>query len=179
MLSEAWHQATLLHLDPVVIMRMLYLPLMLSVVLIASCQSPVPSVETQDEQAVIETLAGLADQFSQAYMAGDIAAMMDLYTEDAVIFPSNSEYIQGMEALRKYWTLPEGRRITHHKLMPVEVEVSGTMASDFGHYEISGVNGDQAWGPVQGKYLVVWKQGTDGQWRMHLDMWNSRAPQEN
>ncbi len=144
-----------------------------------ACQPATEQPETVDEQAVIDTLASLAQQFSQAYMEGDVQAMTALYTDDAVLFPGNSEYIRGKEAIARYWTLPEGRRITHHKLIPVEVEVSGAMASDFGHYEISGENDGAAWGPVNGKYVVVWKRGEDGRWRMHLDMWNSRPqPQE-
>ena len=143
-----------------------------------ACQPPAERVEVVDEQAVRDTLAQLAGQFSQAYMEGDVDAMMALYTDDAVVFPGNAEYIQGQEAVRRYWTLPEGRRITHHKITPVAVDLSGNMASDFGHYEVSGVNGDQAWGPSYGKYLIVWKRGDDGRWRMHLDMWNSRPNPE-
>ena len=139
-----------------------------------SCQMSTDNISSEDAQEVVETLASLANQFSQAYMDGDVDAMMQLYTEDAVLFPGNSEYIRGQEAVREYWTLPEGRTITHHKLNPVEVEVAGDMATDFGHYEIAGKNGDTEWGPSHGKYLVVWKRGDDGMWRMHLDMWNSR-----
>ena len=107
-------------------------------------------------------------------MEGDASTMAALYTEDAVIFPNNSEYIRGREQIEQYWTLPEGRRITHHRTWTVETEITGTTASDFGHYEVAGENDGQAWGPVRGKYLIVWKQGDDGAWRMHLDMWNSR-----
>lgn len=147
--------------------------------LLCACESQTPVPEPVDEQVVIATLAERAHQFSAAYMAGDIEGMMDFYTEDAVLFPDNSEYIRGTEAIKNYWTLPEGRRITHHKLIPVEVEVSGAMASDFGHYEISGENNGVAWGPSHGKYMVVWKLEADGQWRMYLDMWNRRpAPTE-
>ena len=132
-----------------------------------------------DEQAVLDTLAALANEFSQAYVAGDAAAMTALYTDDAVIFPNNSEFIQGHAAIEQYWALPEGNRITHHKITPVEVEISGSMASDFGHYEVSGESASGPWGPNHGKYLIVWKRGDDGRWLMHLDMWNSRpAPSE-
>ncbi len=138
------------------------------------CQVQPEVNETKNNQAIIDTLAILANQFSQAYIEGDVATMVSVYTNDAVIFPNNAEYIRGKEAIERYWKLPKGRRITHHKLIPKEIEVSGSMASDFGHYEISGENDGKAWGPVYGKYLVVWKRGDDGLWRMHLDMWNSR-----
>ena len=151
--------------------------MLLGLCLSLSCQQ-VPESPMIDEDAVMEQLGSLADQFSQAYMDGDAAAMTAFYTEDAVIFPTNSHHIRGKEAIQRYWTLPPGRTITHHKLSPTEIVISDSMASDFGVYEVSGVNGDVAWGPVQGKYVVVWKLGVDGDWRMYLDMWNS-LPQES
>lgn len=160
-------------------MKMRQLNLLCSLLLFIACQPQTESTKAGDEQAIIDTLASQGNQFSQAYMKGDVETMTSLYTEDAVLFPGNSEYIRGTEAIRKYYTLAEGRRITHHKLISIEVEVSGSMASDFGHYEISGINGENAWGPFYGKYVVVWKRGGDGQWRMHLDMWNSRPQSED
>lgn len=56
----------------------------------------------------------LARQFSAAYVRGDVAAMAGLYTSDAVIFPERSEAISGRDAIRRYWTLPAGRKITRH-----------------------------------------------------------------
>jgi hypothetical protein len=50
-------------------------------------------------------------RFSAAYVRGDAAAMTELYTSDAVIFPERSAAITGAEAIRRYWTLPAGRRI--------------------------------------------------------------------
>ncbi|NNE47148.1 MAG: DUF4440 domain-containing protein [Rhodothermales bacterium] len=142
------------------------------------CQPATEGTNAVDEQATIDTLVELSHQFSQAFVAGDAAAMTQLYTDDAVLFPANSELIRGRNAIEQYWTLPEDRRITHHKLIPVEVDVSGSMASDFGHYEIGGINGDKSWGPIYGKYVVVWKRGDDGRWRMQLDMWNSRPARD-
>jgi ketosteroid isomerase-like protein len=28
---------------------------------------------------------------------------------------------------------------------------------------------------VAGKYIVVWKKGEDGTWRLHRDIWNAGA----
>ena len=116
-------------------------------------------------------------QFSAAYVRGDAAAMAALYTDEAVIFPDVTPAIRGRAAIQRYWTLPPDRRITHHRLMPDAVEVHGDIAHDHGRYEVAGEANGEAWGPNQGKYLVVWKRGEDGRWRMHLDMWN-RGPRQ-
>lgn len=117
-------------------------------------------------------------QFSEAYMRGDAAAMTALYTPDAVIFPERSEAITGQDAIKRYWTLGEGRRVTRHQLTPTRIVIDGKYAYDYGTFEIAGERDGKAWGPFPGKYLVVWRREPQG-WRMQLDMWNSgpeRAP---
>lgn len=134
--------------------------------------------QSADEKKNIEALAQISTQFSAAYMKGDADKMVSLYTDDAVIFPGNSDLIRGKEAIRKYWTLAPGRTITHHKITASEIKITGDFAYDYGYFEISGVNNGQVWGPNYGKYLIVWKRGSDGAWKMHLDMWNSRPKPE-
>ena len=113
-----------------------------------------------------------ARKFSAAYMRGDADAITALYTRDAVIFPEQSDAISGHDALRRYWTRKPGQRMTRHVLIPTRIEIDGQHAYDHGTYEIAGERKGQAWGPVRGKYLVVWRREPDG-WKMQLDMWNS------
>ena len=117
-----------------------------------------------------------ATAFSAAYVRGDADSMAALYTQHAAIFPDGTPAIVGREPIRRYWTLPPNRRITRHVLMPDRVEIIGDVAHDYGRFEIAGETDGTPWGPSFGKYLVVWHRGEDGQWRMHLDMWN-RGPQ--
>lgn len=112
-------------------------------------------------------------EFSAAYVRGDVDSMVALYTPDAVIFPNNSEMIQGHEAIRRYWTLAPGQILTHHRATRTEIRVDGDHAYDYGVYEIAGTSNGAAWGPSHGKYVIVWRRTPAG-WRMHLDMWNSR-----
>jgi uncharacterized protein (TIGR02246 family) len=114
----------------------------------------------------------LARQFSAAYVRGDADAMTALYTTDAVLFPERSAAITGRDAIRRYWTLPRGRRVTRHVLSPARITVDGRHAYDHGTFEIAGERDGVAWGPFHGKYVVVWRR-EGGAWRMHLDMWNS------
>jgi uncharacterized protein (TIGR02246 family) len=114
----------------------------------------------------------LGRQFSAAYMRGDAAAMADLYTSDAVIFPERSQSITGREAIARYWTLKPGRRVTRHVVTPTRIVVNGDHAYDYGTFEIAGQRDGTAWGPSRGKYVVVWRRDK-GSWRMQLDIWNS------
>jgi ketosteroid isomerase-like protein len=130
------------------------------------------------DREVIDKLAQISEQFSAAYVQGNVEKLVSFYTEDAVIFPGNSDLIRGREAIQKYWTLPPGRTITHHKITSVEVKIMSDFAYDYGYYEVSGSTDGEVWGPAHGKYLIVWKRIEEGEWKMHLDMWNSRPKPE-
>jgi uncharacterized protein (TIGR02246 family) len=140
--------------------------------LVISMLSVMSRLEGQTAVSDSAAIHALARQFSQAYVRGDAAAMAELYTADGVIFPERSEAITGREAIRRYWTLPAGRRVTRHVITPVHIRVDGRHAYDHGTFEIAGMREGKPWGPFRGKYLVVWQREGDS-WRIHLDMWNS------
>ncbi|HEX6039863.1 SgcJ/EcaC family oxidoreductase [Longimicrobium sp.] len=129
--------------------------------------------ETVPDQGEVARIQELSRRFSEAYVANDIETMVRMYTEDAVIFPGNSEALRGSEAIRRYWTQAPGSRVTMHRATPTEIRIDGDHAYDYGNYEISGQRDGTAWGPNYGKYVIVWRRTPEG-WRMHLDMWNSR-----
>ena len=142
--------------------------------LLAACSVSVrTSRSAAEETAQIEELGR---RFSAAYVRGDVEEMLSIYTPDAVIFPVNSEMLRGTDALRRYWRLGEGERITLHRATPTEIRIDGDHAYDYGVYEIAGVSNGQAWGPSHGKYVIVWRRTEQG-WRMHLDIWNPRPRQ--
>ena len=130
------------------------------------------TAHAQASRSDIAAITEAARQFSAAYMRGDIDAITALYTLDAVIFPDRSDAISGHDALKRYWKHEPGQKVTRHRLIPTQVTIDGKHAYDHGIYEIAGERNGKAWGPVRGKYLVVWRREPDG-WKMQLDMWNS------
>jgi ketosteroid isomerase-like protein len=105
-------------------------------------------------------------------MAGDIDALVAVYTEDGIAAPGGRDFVRGHEALYDLWALPEGRVVTHHQATPVEIRVDGDHAYDWGYYEGS-VQQEGETGDFRGKYLIVWQREADGTWRILHDMWNS------
>ena len=114
-------------------------------------------------------------RFSAAYVRSDAAAMADVYSEDAVIFPGRSDRITGRQAITRYWTLPPGRRVSRHEVRPASLTIDGSHAYEYGIYEIAGAQDGAIWGPVRGKYVAVWRRES-GKWRLLLDIWNSGPP---
>jgi ketosteroid isomerase-like protein len=113
-------------------------------------------------------------QFSGYIMASNYAQIGKSYTEDARIFPTNKDIIQGRESIIDYWTMPEGSRISYHKVTPIEIKIWGDEAYDYGYYEgvTTRVTGEKtSW---RGKYVIVWRK-TNEEWKIHLDIWNRIA----
>ncbi len=119
----------------------------------------------------IEAIAKQSRLFSAKMVAGDYEAMLDLYTEDAKIFPGGRAILSG-EDLRTYWIPDEDSdyEVTMHQAISQEIKVLGEEAYDWGYYRgQSESNGEVSdWG---GKYVIVWKK-EDGEWKMYLDIWN-------
>ncbi|MGE3526973.1 MAG: DUF4440 domain-containing protein [Gemmatimonadales bacterium] len=151
-------------------MTRLVVPVFLALAAVAPVAAQRPSVAA-DSLAIVE--AGRV--FSRAYERGDVETMARSYTSDGVIFPDRSEPLSG-DALRRYWTLPAGRRVLLHRMTPTEIVIEGDLAYDYGVYEYRGENNGQAY-QGRGKYVVVWRRDADGNWRMKLDIWN-RLPDE-
>ena len=125
----------------------------------------------QDMVAEKEKILEGTRAFSKAYIDGDYDAIANAYTADAKIFPNNTPIIEGREAIKKRWILPEGSKTLHHEINPVEINFLGNYAYDYGHYngKTQTAKGEEiAW---KGKYVVVWKK-VDDQWKMYLDIWN-------
>ena len=113
-----------------------------------------------------------AEFFSAAYVAGDYDKMVGVYTRDGKIMPPGAPIIEGHEAIRQRWVLPEGVHVTRHKSTPVEVILTGDdKAYDAGYYEGTTRRADGSLVNWKGKYVIIWKK-EDGQWKMLYDIWN-------
>ena len=130
---------------------------------------PVTSGDAGDIAAILSQSRAL----SEAYVRGDIDALVAVYAEDGIAAPGGRDFVRGHDALRELWALPEGRIVTRHEAKPVELHVAGDLAYDWGYYEGAVVQDGEVRPPFRGKYLIVWQREADGRWRIVHDMWNS------
>ena len=108
--------------------------------------------------------------FSQKVVAGDWDAVAAAYTDDAKIFPGGQPILQGRAAIRGYWATSS--KVLFHKITPSELKITGSEAWDWGVYEGRSVGADGKESTWKGKYVIVWKEVSPGDWKMYLDIWN-------
>jgi uncharacterized protein (TIGR02246 family) len=109
------------------------------------------------------------DEFSRAYRDGDPAGVAALYTEDAwYLAPGDS--IQHGEVVRHFEWLssyePGTGPVVEFEIL--DRAVVGDLGYDIGYYRIRAAGAPEE-SASSGKFIVLWKRGVDGTWRIHAD----------
>ena len=145
---------------------------------IASIAPQLTMAESESDGDVISAIKAQNARYMAAYSAGDAAAIAALHTKDAIIMPPNRPRVQGLADIESI--IAEDLLLGPSKieLKTVEVTTNGDTAYEIGQYTMSiEVEGGE---PIKdfGDYLVIWKRGVDGIWRLHVDIWNTNLPLE-
>jgi len=132
----------------------------------------VAATQNPDDETSIRQAAAA---FSAAFEAGDTTSLGNLYTEDALLL-APGDTVRGRTAIRRYFRPREGGRPFDHQLIADDLQVHGDVAIDRGRWIQEFELDDGGTNRFSGVYLVVWRRGADGRWRMSYDMWH--APYE-
>lgn len=121
--------------------------------------------------ADLDAIGEQSRRFSAAYAEGDIEELVSIYAPDGVAAPAGVDFIRGRDALLEFWALPEGRTVLEHAATPVDIEIDGDHAYDWGYYQGRAAQDGEPLDPFRGMYVIVWERGDDGVWRIAMDMW--------
>ena len=112
-----------------------------------------------------------SDAWEEALNAGDVDALVALYTSDARIMAPNEPTAIGSDAVRAVFggMVDAGLGGT---LTSVEASVAGDIGYNVGTYALKA--GDET--VDTGKFIEIWKRDSDGEWRISSDIYNSDAP---
>lgn len=113
--------------------------------------------------------------FADAYNAGDAKGVAAKYTEDAALLPPDGKRVDGQEAIATFWKGAMDGGLKNLTLKSVEVDSREDLAFEVGAFTLDAPGEGGAMTTVAGKYIVVWKKGDDGIWRLHRDIWNAGA----
>ena len=138
---------------------------------LSACQPGPAAPSTQKLEQDRAAILSQSRLLSESYIAGDIQTLVGIYTEDGVAAPGGRDFLQGPAALTRYWNLPEGRTVLRHETTTEELVLNGDYAYDRGYYSGQSAQDGEPLAPFRGAYLIVWERGSDGTWRIAVDMW--------
>jgi uncharacterized protein (TIGR02246 family) len=110
--------------------------------------------------------------FAKAFNKGDGAAVAAHYAEDAAVFPPGAARVDGRAKIQEFWQGAIKAGLKDLTLKAVEVHGTGEMAYEVGEVSYSAPDSSGQRKTANGKYIVVWKKGEDGTWRLYRDIWN-------
>ena len=108
-------------------------------------------------------------KWEAAASRGDAAEVAALYTADAQLLPSQSDFVRGTQAIGQYWQAVFDSGVKEVSLTTLEVEGCENTAHEVGKLEIRGADGKVL---DRGKYVVVWNKEGDA-WKLHRDIWTT------
>jgi len=103
----------------------------------------------------------------------DPVKLTALYSDDAVLMPSNSPMAKGKTAIQGVWKGMMDQGARDIVLTSVGSAVSGDMGYDAGTYTFSMNGPGGAAVSDKGKYLMTVKRSADGKWWINYDIFNS------
>ena len=112
---------------------------------------------------------GAAPQLSanwvKAYNAGDAAALMALYADDAELAIEPTGSVRGREAIGSFWKDDFGSTRPSTALNLTDVYVAGDLAHLEGDYEVT-----EKGKVTNGRFVQLWMRDGNA-WRIHREMW--------
>ena len=136
----------------------------------AACSGPARQEFTKNDA---QTIRQRNEAFVQAFNAGQVPQVLELYSDSSVFMPPNQPTVRGKEALKNFYEAMLKDGASNLKLDVASVVGSGPIAYESGTYEMSYKG--KAQDHDRGKFLFVMRNMA-GTWRYEYTMWNSDLP---
>ena len=147
-----------------------------AIVLVLILTSVFGCEQVQQEEGIPTSLTSAIDAFYAAVEAGDVEARIGMFTDSAVMMPNHWTRYEGKEAIAAMMRAGEGYVFKIRDREVVDIDVSGDLAYTLNSYYYTwhSEEAEPQWHKT--KNVHIWKRNTEGQWKLHVDIWNSDVP---
>jgi uncharacterized protein (TIGR02246 family) len=148
------------------------IPLLAAAVALAACaQPPVPSALPDTRAADEGAIRAIIEGWSAAAQAKDAAQFVSVYADDAVVMLAGVPDIRGLAAIREGISamMQDPGFGLSFEADRIEVARSGDLAYETGSYSMTMTGPDEKPATETGHYVVVWRKGPDGAWKVVVD----------
>ena len=114
--------------------------------------------------------------YADFYNNKQVQKLVELHTINATVMPPNSKMVKGREEIMKKLNNDVQIGEQDIKFETLELIVANDLAYETGLYNLNVKPKKGEPFNDKGKYIVIWKKDSDGQWLMEIDIWNSDLP---
>lgn len=131
----------------------------------------------------IIAIQNLNEVYTSAWMANDREAVMDLFTEDAVLIPHHGNpAVEGREAIRGFFWPMEGPLavVTGFDMVAEDIEGNNRIAYVRGRFSLGfymDSEEERTTYSNEGNFVMIVEKDRGGSWRISNYVWNDALPQ--
>ena len=124
----------------------------------------------------VAKIRAVNEAYAAAWLHNDPQAVLNIFSNDAVLIPQGNRPVEGIEAIKKFWWPADGPRtiIKSFTITTDEIGgegnwgyVRGTFQFSFSYEE----KGKMTELTNTGNYMMIMKRQADGSWRISHRMW--------
>ena len=109
--------------------------------------------------------------YTKAFNAGDPAAIAEMYTKDALVLMPETPLYKGRKGVKAQVQAGLDAGWRNIKFKAIKSGSDGDLAFNIGTVSVDAVAGGKK-SKVKGKYLDVYRRGSDGSWKIIATMFN-------
>ena len=134
-----------------------------------------PAVAGASGKTDEQQIRNLDEEWTRASESRDAAKFASFYSETGSAMPFNAPIATGKAKVQGLWTsfMAKPGFSLHFAPTHIEVAKSKDMAYDVGTFELKLNDPQGASVTLPGKYVVVWKKQTNGDWKAEADIFNT------
>jgi ketosteroid isomerase-like protein len=131
-------------------------------------------LQAADETAVRDAIRTAEERFARAHIKGDVPAMMEVYADDAVIFPPGEGAVSGKRAVAQWMTRMQATspRMAREQFETASLDVCEDFAVETGNIAMQFETPGTVPATMRAPYVTEWKRQADGSWKIQKDIWN-------
>ena len=130
-----------------------------------------------DNAAVTASLDSVRTLYGAALERRDSSQILTVFDDSAAFMPPNAAAGRGRAGIanvfRGILTGTQSLRVSHH---PMDVTIAGDYAIETGAFGLSWQRTGAKIVSDSGKYMMVWKEEPDGNFKIYRDIFNSDRP---
>lgn len=159
---------------------LIYLLLLATLVVIIGCdnmskkykEETLKEKDTFDLESARAAIENKNIIFAKSMVNGDTIALLNHYTDDARIFPSNAAIVNGKKEISKLFSELSKMKMGEFKVETTLLYGNPENLIEEGQFIIGDGKGTTF---DKGKYICIWRK-VGGEWKCYSDIWNSDRP---